>query len=396
MHELPINKKKVAELTRKARHYNIAPIFLPRYMPELKRHPISKPLAERVKEAYEYLSILSPMEVEALVDSLPSGIKMLIDSRPEYKDKERLKRVAIYYVVTEVQRIYFSLKGVINEDLNASAVLKIYPELRDKFDEDGLLCVDDDFTLHDGGIEYREHMLHYHQLLRRGYTSNPNFDFTGRFLIYYQQTKSCNRFHIAIDHRRIMPKELYSQIIELDTWFGPSFNREKLDDPNAVGLTVIKRNKDSLFELTNSLDRTEFFWSHRNDIKTFEIEEVSDIGFSFERYYINKYVHSDRNIEHKVTRHIDGAAKVYLKDNYPNRISTHMPTEFKCHKKIKLWRIDGGIDLDSWIQLTSLFYKGNEMIIEYFNPEEFVQVFDLRVRDFKAWERQQANQKQGL
>lgn len=56
MHELPMNKKKVAELTRKARHYNIAPIFFPHYIPE-RQHPVSELLNELVEEAFEYLSM---------------------------------------------------------------------------------------------------------------------------------------------------------------------------------------------------------------------------------------------------------------------------------------------------------------------------------------------------
>lgn len=314
---------------------------------------------------------------------------MLVERQTEMKKEQRLKRIALYYVVTAVERSYFSFKEVINENIQSSVVLKIYPELSNFFDKDGLLNIGHDFILHDGGIEYKKHMLHYHQLLRRGYTSNPNFDFTARFLRYYQKTKSNNNFRIAIDHRRIMPKEFYSQIIELDTWFGPTFDKDKLDDPHAIGLTLVKRNKNSLFGLTNKLDYTEFFWSYRDGIKTFEIEEISDQDYCFENYNFNRYIHSERDIENKITRHIDGAVKVYLKNTYADRKKLHVPKEIKCYKKIKLWRIDGDIDLDSWIDLISFFYKGNEMIIEYFNPEEFRQMFELRVRDIEAWKRQQ-------
>jgi len=392
MHELPIDKKKVTELAKKAMHYNIAPIFLPHYYHKTERHPILQLLNELVEETFECLLVITDEEIKVLLDSFPSGISMLIECQTGMKKEQRLKRIALYYVVTAVQRDYFSFKEVINENIQSSAVLKIYPELSDFFDKDGLLNISHDFILHDGGIEYKKHMLHYHQLLRRGYTSNPNFDFTTRFLEYYQKTKSNSNFRIAIDHRRIMPKEFYSRIIEFDTWFGPTFDKDKLDDPHAIGLTLVKRNKNSLFELTNSLDRTEFFWSYRGGIKNFEIEEISDNGYHFEHYYFNKYIHSERDIKSKITRHVDGAVKVYLDNVYSNRKNSQMPNEFKCHKKIKLWRIDGDINLDSWIELISFFYKGNEMIIEYFNPEEFKQMFELRIRDSKAWEQQRSIQ----
>jgi hypothetical protein len=201
MHELPLDKKKIEALIKKSRHYNIFPIRLPNYLPEVQEHPITDLLAELVEEARGYLSVSSDAEIESLLDSLPAGITMMLDRRPEWRDDEQLRRIAIYYVVWEIQRSYFSFKGVVNEDTEASEVLKIYPELKERFDKDGLLYIDADLTLYDGGIEYRDHVLRYHQLLRRGYISNPNFDFLGRLLSYYHQTSASNQFLIAIDHR---------------------------------------------------------------------------------------------------------------------------------------------------------------------------------------------------
>jgi hypothetical protein len=52
-----------------------------------------------------------------------------------------------------------------------------------------------------------------------------------------------------------------------------------------------------------------------------------------------------------------------------------MPREPRSFKRIKLFRIDGNIDVDKWIELLSQFFKGNEMIIEYFDPKLFQQKF---------------------
>lgn len=391
MHDLPINKNKLKSLIKKAKHYNIFPIFLPNHISGNDDHPISALLSELVDEAYGYISLCSDSEIESLLKSLPSSITMMLDYNPELMNEEQGKRIALYYIVAEAQRSYFSFKQVINQNLKNSEVLKIYPELSEKFDKDGLLCIDDNFNLHEGGIEYRSHMLHYHQLLRREYTSNPNFDFLGRFAGYYLQSKETNAFRIAIDHYRIMPKELYQHFYEFDTWYGPPFDQNNLDDPSVIGLALVKRNKDSLFEMTNSLDRTEFYWSYHNRIKTLQIEEISSNGYKFENYVFNKYLHSERDTEKKLFYHIDGAVKVYLENKYSDRNKTCMPDESKCHKKIKLWRIDGNIELENWINTISFFYKSNEMIIEYFNPEAFEEMFELRVRNFKEWKREKSN-----
>jgi hypothetical protein len=388
MHHLPLDENKLKTLVKQCKHLNVFPMDLPRYF-NAEQYPITDLLTELVEECVEYLSIMTAQEIDSLLDSLPSGVRMFIDRDPVSGRDTSPERIAIYYLVAELQRRYWSFKEVVENDPEKSEVLKAYPELRDKLDEDGLLHIDEEFGLLDGGIAYKGHVFHYHQFLRRGYTSNPNFDFICRFIACYHRTRSDNQFRIAIDHRRIMPKEFYQHIIELDTWFGPRFDPEKLDDPQAIGLTVVKRNKDSLFELTNRLDRTEFFWSFRRGIKTLQIEEISDEGYQFDHYYVNRYVHSERDTQKKVLRHLDGAVKVYLQDGYKDRLNSYMPDRARSYSKIKLFRVDGDIAIDNWIELISFFYKSNEMIIEYFDPEQFEQEFEERVRDFEAWKQKQ-------
>jgi hypothetical protein len=88
-----------------------------------------------------------------------------------------------------MQEQYFTFRQYIAGDINDSEIFKHYPELRSRIDKDSLLPVVDDLILFDGGVEYRDHVLHYHQFLRRGYVSNANFDFLGRFIRYYINTK---------------------------------------------------------------------------------------------------------------------------------------------------------------------------------------------------------------
>jgi hypothetical protein len=377
LQNLPLDSKKLEALITKARHYNIFPLYFSQYiyLPEDERHPISDDLAELVEDAYEYLSICSHDEIEYLLNSMPRAYKMSLDC---IETEPQKRRFALYYVSYEVERDYFSFKGVVDQDLSNSKVIKIYPELADKFDRDGLLHIDSSFILFDGGIQYKNHILHYHQLLRRGYMSNPNFDFLDTFIYYYRHTKNNNQFRIAIDHRRIMSKEFYAQIAEFDTWRGLPFDRNKLDDKNYIGLTVVDRNKNSPFEQTCSLERTEFYWSYRDGIKTFEVEEISGDSYIFDHYYFNRYVHSERDIAQQKFRHLDGAVKVYLRDSFNHRKNSFMPKEFKSHRKIKLWRIDGDIILNTWSELISCFFKSNEMIIQYFDPEKFEEIFNLQ------------------
>lgn len=62
-----------------------------------------------------------------------------------------------------------------------------------------------------------------------------------------------------------------------------------------------------------------------------------------------------------------------------------MPKNARPAHYIKLFRIDGAIDLDDWLSLVSMFYKGNEMVLEYFDPKLFNEEFrPIRERIYNA------------
>jgi hypothetical protein len=298
---------------------------------------------------------------------------------------DRLARSIVQSVVAAEQTDF---RAIVRNDQETGVVLERFPEIRDCLDDDGLLVIDDRFKLHDGGVFYKDVVLHYHHLLRRGYMSNPNFDFLGAFARYLHESAEVNTFRVAIDHSRMMEQRWYAEVIEMDTWGGPPFDPSSLDDPTAVGLTVVNRNQNSLFRLTNSLLFTDFLWSSKSGIKTFQAEEVSGADSLFGPYNLNRYVHAERDITAGAFRHFDDAVKVYRHEDYGSRVNAHLPAGPRSWSKPKLFRIDGDIATDEWINLVCLFMKSNEMVIEYFNPAAFRQMFDLRVRDFVAWKQE--------
>jgi hypothetical protein len=380
---LPLDRAKVGELVRLARHYNIFPIYFPRYLTPDPRHPLTPVLSSLVDEAYVLLAASTAQEIGAVLDSLRPGDLWLLGRDPDTMTPEGLGRIALACVMSQAQRSYFAIAGLLSSRKAQSAVFAVYPELREKTDDDGLLNIDSSLELLDGGILYRDHVLHYHQFLRRNFTSNPNFDFL-QHLVAARRTAGC-AVRVAVDHRRIMSREFYEQIFEFDRWYGAPFDAAALDDASHVGLTVVKRNQGSLFRLTNTLDRTEFFWSFRAGIKTLQVEEIADGNFKFDNYYLNRYVHAQRDIGKSTFTHVDGAVKAYRSDTYSARREAKLPDAPKSKKKIKLWRVDGDVPLKLWLDLVSFFFKSNEMVLEYFDPAGFEKQFEERVRDFDAW-----------
>jgi len=387
MRRLPITKLTLKELIRQCNHTNVFAIDLPGYLDGKKGHPVVEPLKALLDECIGFLSMLSQAEVDQFVANLPPTSRMFVDVRDVTVDeKVFLERVALFYLVSVVQEDRLPLKQAISSDLRESRVLKAYPELRDRLDEDNLLSINASLELLDGGIEYRDHVLHYHQLLRRAYRANPNYGFLTRFARYYNSTKEKSKFRIAIDHSRLWPKAFYESVLEMDAWSGPRFDASRLDDPNAVGLTVIGRSKPSMFNTNYDLDQTQFLWSYDDKVglKTLEIEELSSSGFCFDSYYLNRYVHAQRDVKLGSLVHFDGAVKVYLRDMYQDRLSSRKMKEPRSYNKVKLFRIDGDIDVANWIDLISFFFKGNEMIMEYFDPKGFGEKFGDEIREFQA------------
>ncbi len=64
--------------------------------------------------------------------------------------------------------------------------------------------------------------------------------------------------------------------------------------------------------------------------------------------------------------HLDGAIKAYELQGYSADVTT--PAEPKGINPIyrKMWRVEGPIDESDWGRLVGHFFRGNELVIEYF------------------------------
>lgn len=384
MSELSFDPNAVKELRRQCLHNNVFTIDVAQGMVGADR--CNAALLTVVNSTREQLDCMDESEIRDVVACIPAGLRMMIEPVEVPITDEYLRRLSHYCAAAEVQKAYSPVADVVRAKPSTSEVLRACPELADKFDKDGLLHLSDDFQLLDGGIRYGDHLLHYHQFLRRGFSSNPNFDFTGTLTGYRSTTGDANAFRVAIDHRRIMRFSDYCQVMERDAWYGPRFDHYKLDDPNYVGLTVVGRSMPSPFQSSYPLERTEFFWKTNEveSVKTLEIEELSHKDKPYDNWHINRYVHAERDIERRSFRHFDGAAKVYAQNTYVDRLNTKMPNNIRPAHYVKLFRIDGALELDPWLSLVSMFYKGNEMIVEYFDPDKFAEKFQPIIDRWKA------------
>lgn len=376
MAQLIFNARIVKELQRQCLHHNIFPVFLNHCL-DGNPPPVYRVLKPVLDSCIEQLHKMSFAEIQAVVNDIPAGFRFFVEPIEEPLLDNDISRIAHYCVAAQIQNGYSSVSDVLKLSADNSHVISVCPELYEFFDKDGLLLLNRDFELMDGGIKYRDYVLHYHQFLRRGFASNPNFNFLGMFGNYRTKTRDQNKFRIAIDHRRLMRYVDYRDAMELDTWYGPHFDPDELDNLSNIGLTVVVRSQPSPFDMRGSIVKTEFLWKTNEDdcVKTLEMEEVVSATNPIENWHINRYVHAERDTAARTFRHFDGAAKVYALANYRTRVNETMPNQMRPAHYIKLFRIDGVIDLGDWISLVSMFYKGNEMVIEYFDPKLFEEKF---------------------
>jgi len=81
MHHLPLDENKLKTLVKQCKHFNIFPMFLPRYF-GAEQHPITDLLTELAEECVQYLLVMTEQEIDSLLDSLPVGARMFIDRDP--------------------------------------------------------------------------------------------------------------------------------------------------------------------------------------------------------------------------------------------------------------------------------------------------------------------------
>lgn len=373
---IPISHRKIDKFTRVLRNYNIHPVHLSFYLDQ-DNHPVYKPLAELVSEVVSYFPALTDEELLQVATTVDRYWQERVsDDLLLWRDGEALERLAFYWLCSTVQKEFIDFRAYLRSDyLENSVVYAAFPELRPAHSDEGLLQLNMPGVVpFEDGVFYRDHILQCHQFLRRYFTSQPNHDFLSRLALYRRKHPD-QVVGLAIDHTRLVSKDDMLRMVEKDRWYGPPLDWERIDDPNAVGLTVHVRDVASTLGRWNNIgdpmDRTEFFWSHRNGLKTIQIEEIraprEDSGHAPD-LVINRYVHAMRNIANGAFVHLDGAVMIYEGSPYSGRLAANMPDEPKSSKKVKLFRIDGVIEDSEWSELVALFFRQNEMVLEYLNP----------------------------
>lgn len=205
---------------------------------------------------------------------------------------------------------------------------------------------------------------------------------------------------ILIDFNRVRIDSMGS-MIELDTWYGASFNQDigaikdglvKLAPPSTLDDFDIKFFFSSVIALDIEWGQKR---EHNRVFKNFQAEEFKTedtlLEYSDDILHPSRYIHSEYDLDKKCFTHFDGAIHFYSTEDYILRRFSDFNYNAKNDKHIKgsalkLFRIDGSLTLDKWTEFVGQFFTGNPLVHEYFEgklPERIQNMIDAKMKDIE-------------
>jgi hypothetical protein len=219
-------------------------------------------------------------------------------------------------------------------------------------------------------------MLMANSYFRRSFDKGNNY--SPRFIELFWNFNDPNiEKYISLDTDRVRINVNDIAYMERDTWYGAQFNKDvgtisdgivKLRPPLDLRGSIIS----FFFNDAYSLD---IKWATKNNIKSFQAEEFKTESVTIIKdgimYYPVRYVHAEFDLEKRYFRHFDGAIHFYNANEYFSRRDSDFNYNFKNSNHIKtlsqkLFKMNGTINVETWVEFTSHFFTGNPLVFEYF------------------------------
>lgn len=325
----------------------------------------------------QYLKSLKEEEKEELSKNAD-----IINSFKEFMAKQGI-------FLTDESFKYFQTTGIIATYPNI--VKHLHSSLKN--DKEGLmnfknLCQSYKKNFFNNGYLYSDNfVLMAHSYFRRGFEEINNY--TPRFIeLFWNLDDPDIDTYISIDIDRVKISIDGSSCMELDTWYGPHFNRNIETIPDDIvklrpPIDIDNFLNSFLFQSAYALD---IKWTTKDKIKTFQAEEFKTDEVKLLKngveYYPVKYIHAEYDLEKKCFRHFDGAIHFYTSTEYYNRRDSDFNYNYKRQNHIKtlsqkLFKMNGQVSVDAWIEFSSHFFAKDPLVFEYFEGQYPQHVSDI-------------------
>ncbi len=251
-------------------------------------------------------------------------------------------------------------------------VYQAFPFLsKTSFDSDGLILLSElkkHFEYKGCGVfaaKKSNFSLLLHPYLRRSLSRFNNFN-TGFIDKLLQSDSEVSPVRVRIDDAYIGYTPSYIGNVEFEFWFGPSYS----DDIMSIQEGLTTYVPDEIERFYNPVCKTEFLWENKDGKRQFEMEEVVEDEMPTNKgHYGCRYMHSFYDPKTGVFDHFDGAIRIYDEDLMIERKAVNMNQMGHRSHYIKLFRIDGKLQLSNWKGLITQYLKDNSDVYRYFNVE---------------------------
>lgn len=228
-----------------------------------------------------------------------------------------------------------------------------------------------------GCFEGSDYIVMAHPCYRR--QMHPNANWAPRFIEnFWAFEKPGVKRYIAIDEDRVRINVDGSAYFEEDTWYGPPFN----DDIKSIksGVVKLRPPPDLKAEYINHFFSSAYAldvkWSEANGIKTFQALELKteDVAVNIDGnlYHPARYLHAEFDLSTNHFRHFDGAIQYFTNGEYLQRRDSDFNMTAKNYEHIKarskkVFKLNGPISKEDFVDLCGHFYTANPLVFEYFS-----------------------------
>lgn len=261
-----------------------------------------------------------------------------------------------------------SCAAMVNEGL----AVRCFPELFGIIDKDGLVPLDLLTPIAPGVFEKDGLLIFAHPYFRRSLSRLNSLNEPFFKAVQEVKGEEALSIKIALDRDMVGLAKSYLDHIELEYWWGPKFD----DDLSKIEVGVATHSVDDREQFFHGISKTEFWWHAQNDLKTLECEELRDIpsyGVGEDKFGC-RYVHSIVDPDNKQPFHLDGAVRIYSEEEMISRIEMKISESGRNTHYVKLWRVDGKLEVNKWKNILTHYYRDNSLIGEYLggtDEEEF-------------------------
>ncbi|WP_460099331.1 hypothetical protein [Pseudomonas sp. H3_C08] len=222
-------------------------------------------------------------------------------------------------------------------------------------------------------------ILMAHPCYRRGMHLVNNW--APRFIdLFWRFDSSGIEKYIALDEDRVRINVDGLGYFEADTWYGAPFDGDIQNIETGISklrppLDLDSRHISFLFANAYCLD---IKWSESNGIKSFQALEMKTENIRIEvegqYYFPARYLHAEFDLAANCFRHFDGAIQLFTEEEYFQRRDSdfNMTMKNSAHIKArssKLFKINGSLKTEDWVNFCCQFYTANPLTFEYFNGE---------------------------